>query len=317
MNSKRWAILLAGAFSTAGVMGACGSRTPLPYPEEITGTVGESDGATGRRDGAAPGEDATVLPPIDATPPVDANRDDCPDASATLVYLITTQGELLSFFPPTSTFRRIGIIACPSPPSTTPFSMAVDRQGAAYVLFNDGNLYRVSTATAACIATPYSVGQHGFNTFGMGYATDLGGPSETLYVAAEGNLRPSALGSIETQSFVLSVIGNFAPPIRSAELTGTGDGRLFAFYSDTNRRDSWIGLIDKSSAQVTAADKLSGLEQGQGWAFAYWGGDFWLFTAPGGQSRVHRFRPQDKSLVEISRYGGMIVGAGVSTCAPQ
>jgi hypothetical protein len=56
---------------------------------------------------------------------------------------------------------------------------------------------------------------------------------------------------------------------------------------------------------------------GSAWAFAFWGGDFWLFTAPGVASRVDRYRPSDGSTVTMkSNVGFNIVGAGVSTCAP-
>ena len=88
-------------------------------------------------------------------------RNDCPDADATLVYLVSAQNELFSFYPPTVTFTSIGTLVCPARPNETPFSMAVDRKGKAYVVFTDGNLFQVSTSTAACIATPFAVGQLG------------------------------------------------------------------------------------------------------------------------------------------------------------
>ena len=66
------------------------------------------------------------------------------------------------------------------------------------------------------------------------------------------------------------------------------------------------------------------MQQGRGWAFAFWGGDFYLFTCPFSgptqsctSSRVTRFRPGDKSITQVGSYRGIIVGAGVSTCAPQ
>jgi hypothetical protein len=56
---------------------------------------------------------------------------------------------------------------------------------------------------------------------------------------------------------------------------------------------------------------------GSGWAFAFWGGDFWVFTAPAGDSRITRFRPSDGSVTTVvDSLGAIIVGAGVSTCAP-
>jgi hypothetical protein len=307
------------------LLAACGSRTglfvedtPGPLPEDGGGGGGggQKDGST--KDNVIP-EDA--IPPIDVTPPPDVFKNDCPDADATLVYVITEQYELFSFFPPDASFKKIGNIACPAPAGTTPFSMAVDRKGVAYIVFNDGHLYRVSTATAACISTPFALNQSGFGTFGMGYATNAGGPSETLYVAGDGQgTNATGLASIDTNTFKLTPIGDFVPNINRAELTGTGGGQLFAFYAkSTNATDSYIGEIDKGSGAVIGETHLQ-IDQGGGWAFAFWGGDFYTFTAPAGPSTgsvVNRFRPLDGSVTQVTTLGTTIVGAGVSTCAPE
>ena len=39
--------------------------------------------------------------------------------------------------------------------------------------------------------------------------------------------------------------------------------------------------------------------------------------APGGTSEVTRFRPSDNSTKVVAKLPEVIVGAGVSTCAPQ
>ncbi|MGH7281076.1 MAG: hypothetical protein ACRELY_06100, partial [Polyangiaceae bacterium] len=66
----------------------------------------------------------------------------------------------------------------------------------------------------------------------------------------------------------------------------------------------------------TGTDPLPGVTIQGGWAFGFWGGDFYTFTG-GGPSTVTRFRPSDKSIVQVATYPSEIVGAGVSTCAPQ
>jgi hypothetical protein len=338
MRSVRALLLVGLSFATAGGFVACGSRTALPFDEEeIASTADTSLDVRTSRDGRADQEDATDdLPTIDVRPRVDVDRTDCPDADATLVYLVTNSNELLSFYPPTATFRRIGVIACPAPSGANPFSMAVDRKGVAYVHFatqstglRSAGLFRVSTATGACIGTNYRVNQQGFDTFGMGYASDTTGAAETLYVASDEGTSVSAggrLGSIDTTNFSLTNRGLFVPRVLRAELTGTGAGDLYAFYSEdgTSSGATFVGQINKQTAQVIAADRLSSVELGAGWAFAFWGGDFYLFTCPlnvatgiCSSSRVTRFRPSDKSLVQVATYNGLIVGAGVSTCAPQ
>jgi hypothetical protein len=319
MSVRRAPLLRRVAFLSLLV--ACGSRTGL-FVDDFPGPLPDDGGGSGSgtKDG---GKDVSTsdVPLIDVTPPPDVFKNDCPDADATLVYVITEQYELFSFFPPDGSFKKIGNIACPAPSGTTPFSMAVDRKGVAYIVFNDGQLYRVSTATAACLNTPFVPGQSNFGTFGMGYATNAGGPDETLFIAGDGQgTNATGLAKIDTTTFKLTTIGGFSPPINRAELTGTGGGQLFAFYTkNVNAQDSFIGQIDKNTANVIAETHLQ-INQGGGWAFAFWGGDFYTFTAPGGPSTgsvVTRFRPSDGSTTQVANIGTTIVGAGVSTCAPE
>jgi hypothetical protein len=304
---------------------ACGSRTGL-WGSETDPFATLPDGAVrldGGRDARVPDDVdlPEVLPPIDAQPPRDASRLDCPDAEATLVYVVTSENQLYSFFPTDGSFKFISNIACPAPAGDTPFSMAVDRKGVAYVQFTDKRLYRVSTATGACIGTSFVPDQQGFGAFGMGYATNDVGPTEALFVAGtRDSTQPTSpgLARIDPATFALTKIGNFVPDIARAELTGTGDGRLFAFYTKgvSNGPPSYIGEINTATAQVVAETPFPTVDQGNGWAFAFWGGDFYMFTAPGGGSDVTRYRPADNSVTVVATLPTRIVGAGVSTCAP-
>ncbi|HVH46418.1 MAG TPA: hypothetical protein VM925_28950 [Labilithrix sp.] len=306
---------------------ACGSRTGLFLDDEdpFTNIPGEDAGPDARRDSGRDARGVEDAPPgLDVRPPKDVDRSDCPDADSTLVYTITSTYDLQSFNPDTGQFRLIGKISCPAPASATPFSMAVDRRGIAYILFTDNRLYRVSTATAACISTPYVPGQSNFRLFGMGFATNSIGPTETLYVAGDDRTDdqgvPGARGlaQITPGTFSLNPVGDFSPLIEQAELTGTGDGRLFAFYTKGNASPpSYIGEINPSTAAVVGERRFDFVDQGQGWAFAYWGGDFYMFHAPGGTTRVTRWRPSDDSITQVATTPLRIVGAGVSTCAPQ
>jgi hypothetical protein len=318
---------------------ACGSRTGLLVPdEEGVGGPGSSSGAgddddsgttTHPRD-AGMADDRSVepigdaLPPIDVTNPGDAFNN-CPDAGATFVYVVTEEFELMSFYPPTAEFTPIGPLNCPASNGATPFSMAVDRTGIAYVVYSDGELFRVSTANASCRATKFTVAQQGFpEKFGMGFSGDTTDTGETLFVASSGGT--PRLASINTISFNLRVVGDLNPPVTSAELTGTGAGDLFAFYAtngaapcnmDTQAcADSAIGQINKSTGQVTNQSVLFGNPQGTAWAFAFWGGNFYTFTAPGSGTIVTRFDPSDGTSTVVATRSDFIVGAGVSTCAP-
>lgn len=335
MKSPRRGPLARTAFFLLLV--ACGSRTGLFGTED-----GESgplpDGGPippgfdgGFRDGPpgfdSPFEPDSPLPPIDAMPRPDANRTDCPDADATLVYVVTEANELFSFFPTDGTFKFISNLACPVGPNINPFSMAVDRKGVAYVEFTDNRLYRVSTATGACIATSFQPNQQGFGAFGMGFATNDVGPTETLFIAGSTDQSTPVspgLARVDVKSFNVTTVGPFLPNIANAELTGTGDGRLFAFYNKStdpmlgNPPPSFIGEIDTSNAHVIAETPFPTVGQGTAWAFAFWGGDFYMFTAASQSSGsdVTRWRPSDNSVNVVTTLPSNIVGAGVSTCAP-
>jgi hypothetical protein len=91
---------------------------------------------------------------------------------------------------------------------------------------------------------------------------------------------------------------------------------------DLSGPGSSIVEIDPRTGRVLAKSDLTVGSVDDGFAFAFWGGDFWLFTTPGTQvlpppSTVTRYRPNDGSTVVMATAPIAIVGAGVSTCAPQ
>jgi hypothetical protein len=289
---------------------ACGSRTALLY---------ETDPAPvpldGSFDAARPDASLDALPGLDVIPRPDISVGDCPDAADTRVFVVTSQSELYSFYPPTLTFRLIGRLGCDAPVGETPFSMAIDRRGVAYVVYTHGALYQVSTQTAQCARTPFATARAGFRTFGMGFSTEPNG-SDVLYVAGHTPGGDSeGLGKIDLSSMALQYIAPFSPSFRRAELTGTGDGRLFAYWPGST--GSFIAEVDKASGRLVAADGLSTGAADDAFAFAFWGGRFWVFHSSGGPTDVTRFDPVDKSSVPVTTVPSTVVGAGVSTCAPR
>jgi hypothetical protein len=331
------------------IVAACGSRTGLDLPlrsvDDRDAQVGD-DGATGF-DGF-PGFDS--FPGFDAGPDAPGPQPlQCADAGTDYIYVIDETNNLYSFYPAANgglgEFNLVGTIDCPAPVGAEPFSMAVDHKGVAYVVFSnqvglgldggevygagDGNLYRVSTRNAACEATPFIPHQKGFPRFGMGFVAstdDAGNGIETLYVASDTPAgTPSELGIIDLTTFVVHEVSTFGAagggvPVFMAELTSTADGRLFGFFApDNSSEPSYIIQIDPRTAAVKSTVELPGVEEGSGWAFGFWGGNFYTFTAPDGTSVVTRYNPSDGSVVQLQPApgGALIVGAGVSTCAPQ
>jgi hypothetical protein len=239
--------------------------------------------------------------------------DDC-SAEAKLIYVIGLDNELYSFNPATLDVKLVGVINCPTGGFATTFSMAVDRKGIAWVLFSDGKIYNVNTKDASCVATAYAPNQNGFNTFGMAFVSDApGSAEETLFVAGYGG--NNGLAQIDTKTLTLTPVGAYDTLDGSAELTGTGDAQLFGFFA---LNPVVIAGIDKTNAKIVSqAPQPPTISVAGGWAFAFWGGDFWLFTSPTGLSQIDRYRPSDGSTMMVKTgIGTNIVGAGVSTCAP-
>jgi hypothetical protein len=304
---------------TGLVFAACGARSSLPVPPE-----GPPEG-----DAGVELPDAGLDAPPDAPPDVTIPSD-CADAGVTYVYLVSESNELYAFYPPDLSVMDHGTIGCEDPSVATPYSMAVDRLGFAYVVFTDGNLFEVNLLDASCTPTTFAPDQQGFLQFGMGFSKDADGGVDTLYVTdiseatgPAGQPIPSkGLASIDVQSFTLSPIGpytNASTPIVAMELTGTGDGRLYGYALNDPGSGGRIIEIDKTSANVISETPLAAGDQDSALAFAFWGGDFYVFTSPGGANgtTITRYRPADGTEVQVGTIDDVVVGAGVSTCAPE
>ena len=302
---------------------ACGARTGLTLLEP------SADDGSGPADAdVAPDvtPEATTDAPFDAPPdapldvvdaPFDAPPPICEDGGVTYIYVLTEENALYSYYPPTNSFTFINTIDCPTT-TETPYSMAVDRGGTAYSVFTAGDLFKINTANGACVGTSFVPDQQGFLTFGMGFSADTNDPGETLFVAEADFTGPSqGLGSIDTTTLALSFIGPFSSTLGRSELTGTADGRLFTFSLDNPGPGSHLSEIDKTNAQVLSSTALALGDAEDAFAYAFWGGSFYLFTGPGGMSTVTLFDPSTQALEQINTLDDTIVGAGVSTCAPK
>jgi hypothetical protein len=297
--------LLALFFVACGV--GCSSATPNAGFSDKPTAPGFGDGGTagtiggGKTDGGG------------------GSQIGCSEA-AKLVYVVSDSNELFSFKPDTTAFAKIGTMTCPSG-AATPNSMAVDRKGTAWVNFSDGALFKVSTADASCEATTFQPLQSGFMRFGMAFATNsAGSEDETLYVVGiEGLNGGKGLAKIDLGSMKLTTIGDFSGKLQGqgAELTGTGDGKLYGFF--TTQPNATLAQIDKATGATSDVQDLNGVNTGNAWAFSFWGGDFWFYTSAGAPSTVTRKQSSTNGNISIAKddVGGFrIVGAGVSTCAP-
>ncbi len=237
------------------------------------------------------------------------------------VYVIAEDRSLYTFHPPTLEFKSKGLLACPTG-GATPTSMAVDRNGIAWVRHSDGSVWKVSTANLQCEPTKYQPQAEAFTKFGMGFATETkGGSTEVLYLSDSAG---AGLAKLNTTNLALSFVGPYTGDLAgmTSELTGTGDGKLYGFFVTSPAQ---VAEISKATGDVIAAKELAGVYAGNAWAFSFYGGDFFIYTNADGSglpkdsggSDVTRYRPSDGSITVVkSKIGFKIVGAGVSTCAP-
>ena len=260
----------------------------------------------------------------------------CGAAGVDLVYVVDQNNNFLSFDPEAlgtaaDPFNLIGALNCPAGQSLrlgegagTPFSMSVDRNGTAWVLYTSGEIFHVSIDNASCQPTSFQVGQSGFELFGMGFVTDAaGGDAETLFVTggdAETST-PGDLASIDTGSMTLTPLGSLPNAEFGPELTGTGDAQLFGYYPGAGT--TFIAEMDKASGATVQNHPLTANGSiPAAWAFAHYGGKFYVFISTqdiigGITSRVVEFDPAGPSeTTVIPNSPHTIVGAGVSTCAP-
>ena len=249
---------------------------------------------------------------------------------ADLIYVVDQQYRMLSFNPRDgkNEIKLIGSLSCPagtawSGGTATPFSMSVDRDATAWVLYNSGEIFWVSTKDTTCKTSGFARGQMGFQTFGMGFVSDsLGSNSETLFISGGSADTPGKgnLGSINKLSLGVITRGPLPNTEYGPELTGTGKGELYGYFPGDN---SFVARFDKNTGVPDTMWPLPAVtDTVQAWAFAHWGGRFYIFltTADGSgasNSQILLFTPADGKLTPVlDHLPYTIVGAGVSTCAP-
>jgi hypothetical protein len=242
---------------------------------------------------------------------------------AKLVYVVDSNGTFSSFNPrlagQAGAFVDKGRLSCPASGGASPFSMGVDREAKAWVVYNNGELFRVDVNTLACTRLPVQSPMNA-KVYGMGFVTDVpGGTTDTLYIA--GN---SITSSFSTSQFgTLSTTAPYSVMLHAQlmgapELTGTGDAHLWAFFP--NLSPPTVSELNKQTGGILRTFQAPGLAgTPNAWAFAFWGGDFWIFLKRSSDPSTTVWRMNGMTgavTAAIPNSGREIVGAGVSTCAP-
>ncbi|HUS30780.1 MAG TPA: hypothetical protein VMZ53_19855 [Kofleriaceae bacterium] len=266
----------------------------------------------------------------------------CTADGVDLVYVVDEMNDFMSFDPrllPGDPFHKIGTLSCPHNNTSIqtgnnvamPFSMSVDRDGVAWVLYTTGELFKVSLQDASCTKANNTIGASSMFLFGMGFALDAPMVDTEKLFLAGGNRDPSTtprrLGWDDTHGNNLTPtnVGNIAAASDySPELTGTAEAKLYGFYPRI-AQVPFVQEIDKSTGAAVGQTwnvGTTGLGTGiRDWAFAQWGGVFYVFiTTETNGVRNSTVRSVDRASsaykVELQNLPYYIDGAGVSTCAP-
>ena len=333
----------AGGSSVGGAGGGAGNQGGAGSGGSSVGGTGGggNQGGTGGAGGGQGGSDAGYSTYADARADALADRDAGSDTRAgrdadasydgsitgectegtELVYVVDQNNMFYSFDPlanASSAFKQVGTgpLSCPS--GGQPYSMSVDRNGWAYVLFGPPciGINRVDIKTGACKGLiSFTCGTSDFSDFGMGYVTD--GPDtleEKLYIA---NLdQPSQLATLDVKTGKVNVVGSIT--YAGGEFTGNSLGQLWGFFP--RESPPIVAQIDKTNGQAIKDQifPLSSLSNSAAaWAFAHWGGAYYIFYKTYEESSTSVYKLQGGVLTtHISGSGKLIVGAGVSTCAP-
>jgi hypothetical protein len=208
------------------------------------GDAGTADAA--RLPISRPAPPAPTSTPWDAAAPtsgVDAGGVHPGCAGTNLIYLVSDSNEIYTLDPVTQKVDDRGAFACPGEPtppdpatgSGAANSMAVDRNGTAWVNFQDGRIFRLNTSSMTCTSTSFQPGQAGFSLdLGMAFVSDgPGSAGETLYVSDNGGKRWSkGLGWVDPATMTLTPIGPYTGIEigYDAELSGMPSGIVYGFF---------------------------------------------------------------------------------------
>jgi hypothetical protein len=276
----------------------------LPGTYEVGVVIEDSDGCSSAQ--------ATISVKVDPLPPT------CGPATQ-FIYTIDEGGTLYEFFPNTTTLTTLGPANCPA--LSTANTMAVDRQGIAWVEYQDGSLYKVNPTTSppTCYATSFNPSQTSSTGWGSAYVSDTAGSTTDTYFIAQSGV----LDTINPTSLAVTRLGTFTgltgvSATDEGELTGTSSAELYGFFPGT----PWVlANLDKSTGAVISQQTIpvisNDIASPGNWAFASWGDDFWFFVGNGSNTSVFHYTASTGTTTKVFTKSVIIVGAGVSPCVMQ
>jgi streptogramin lyase len=273
--------------------------------------------------------EASSLPDCPTTPvnlprpgATDGGQPGCAD-QARFIYVVDEDGQFSRFDPERLSFTDLGRLDCPAAGGETPFAMTVDRTGRAWVAYTSGEIFWVDPATVACTAVPFLLHQHGLEVFALAFVSDgPGSATDTIFLAggarATWGTGPVTLARMDPERRDVTPLCRLRD---GPDLSGTGSGALWGYFQfqDPPR----VTRLDPATGAPATSYPLPTLAgQPHDWAFAFWGGDLWVFLKRQADFSTDVYRVSNLDAPSPTVTGVVrdtlrrIVGAGVSTCAP-
>lgn len=192
--------------------------------------------------------------------------------------------------------------------------MAVQRDGKAWALYTDGNLYRFDTKTSQCEQTSFLAGQSEVTLFGMHFARDDSDDNDRLYITSDSSNPPFRLATIDVDSLDISIINYYQSISARAELTTTSDGRLFGLFEGT---PFIIAELNRTNGEIVShatQNTIQYASDSSHFAFTAYSTGFFLFVGNGTFTDVFLYDSTTDTITSKKRISDSIVGAGLSTC---
>jgi hypothetical protein len=257
------------------------------------------------------------------------------------VYVASTTLDLYRFQPKTLMVTKVGPMNCgtPNPGIVT---MSVDRSGIAWVAVYEQVsqppllkpwLWKIRISDASC-ADKLAMDPGNPPAFLTGesfYVDPQNSTNETLFLGVDGRdfgaMDGYALGKVDTSTGKRALVGTLVGDNSASrvDLTGTGDGRLYAAIFPNPWQSQGTNAVllsqrDPSNAASKSSTPIT-IDSAFVDGFVFWGGDFWFFLSPtvnpGPKPSVARYKTSDGSYAQVvPDLGFEPAGAGVSTCAP-
>lgn len=274
---------------------ACGGDAPSNFGD------GGSDASGNPNDATTPPIFSEASPPSDTGTVVTDSGDNCCPANAQYIYITGQGAQLWSFWPPTFTFKLVGTLTC----TTFPTHMTVDRNGTAWVVGDQGSVYKTSTLNATCSALSTWSPQNGFSDFALSFIGLTCGDT-SLYMLGQDT---GELAKFDTVKSSFTKINTPSVAGILGDMTTNGDSTLY-FLNDAPTLHLYE--INPTTAAVMKTYTIPNASGGGNQALAYFGGRFYAFE----NDIVYEYDPNANTTKNIGTAPISVTGAGQSTCVP-